>query len=84
MITGCQAPLSSCLVHPDHTFNFVGTVTKYLYQASTLFNTKLALLCFYGPRFVHWCVVMLQQGGTIPKLLTQSWEHEIVENVLAH
>ena len=28
---------------------------------------KLSHLCLYGPCFVHWCTVMLEQEGAIPK-----------------
>ena len=45
-------------------------------------HPKLAPPCLYGPCFVHWWAVMLEQGGAVPKLLPQSWEHEIVQNVL--
>ncbi|KAK3573046.1 hypothetical protein QTP86_012220 [Hemibagrus guttatus] len=45
-------------------------------------HTKLTHPCLYGPCFVHWCAVMLEQEGVIPKLFPQSWEHEIVQNVL--
>jgi len=47
-----------------------------------LLHTKLAHPCLYGPCFVHWCAVMLEQEGAFPKLLPQSWEDEIVQNVL--
>ena len=46
------------------------------------FHTKLAHPCLYGPCFVLWCPVMLEQEGFIPKLFPQSWEHEIVQNLL--
>ncbi|KAK3568010.1 hypothetical protein QTP86_028594, partial [Hemibagrus guttatus] len=45
-------------------------------------HTKLPHPRLYGPCFVHWCAVMLEQEGVIPKLFPQSWEHEIVQNVL--
>ncbi|KAK3533131.1 hypothetical protein QTP70_008806 [Hemibagrus guttatus] len=45
-------------------------------------HTKLNHPCLYGPCFVHWCAVMLEQEVAIPKLFPQSWEHEIVQNVL--
>ena len=32
--------------------------------------------------FVHWCTVILEQEGAIPKLFPQSWEHEIVQHLL--
>uniref|UniRef100_A0AAR2L7V5 Junction plakoglobin n=1 Tax=Pygocentrus nattereri TaxID=42514 RepID=A0AAR2L7V5_PYGNA len=34
--------------------------------------------CVYGPCFVHWCAVI----WAVPKLFPQSWEHEIVQNLL--
>ena len=37
-------------------------------QASKLIHTKLSHPCLYGPYFVHWCTVMLEQEGAIPKL----------------
>ncbi|KAK3537321.1 hypothetical protein QTP70_007710 [Hemibagrus guttatus] len=45
-------------------------------------HTKLIQPCLYGACFVHWCAVMLEQEGVNPKLFPQSWEHEIVHNVL--
>ncbi|KAK3536251.1 hypothetical protein QTP86_000154 [Hemibagrus guttatus] len=32
-------------------------------------HTKLTHPCLYGPCFVHWCAVMLEQEGVIPKKL---------------
>ena len=45
-------------------------------------HPKITHSCLYGPCFVHWCAVMLEQERAIPKLFPQSWEHEIVQNVL--
>ena len=46
-------------------------------------HTKLSHPCLYGLCFVHWCTVMLEQEGAIPKLLPQSWGHGIV-SMLKH
>jgi len=48
------------------------------------FHTKLTHSCLYGPCFVHWCSVKWEQEGAIPKLFPQSWEHEIVQNLLVY
>ncbi|KAK3534563.1 hypothetical protein QTP86_016656 [Hemibagrus guttatus] len=45
-----------------------GELVKFLHN-------KLPHPCLYGPCFVHWCTVMLEHEGAIPKLFPQSWEH---------
>ena len=45
-------------------------------------HTKLTQPCLYGPCFVHWGRVLLEQKRAFPKLLPQSWKHRILQNVL--
>ena len=35
-----------------------------------------------GSSMSLWTTVMLEQEGAIPKLFPQSWEHEMVQNLL--
>jgi hypothetical protein len=41
------------------------------------FHTNLDKPFLYGPRFVHWGIVMLKQEMAFSKLLPQSWKHRI-------
>ena len=48
----------SALIHPKGVLSGGG---QFL-------HTKLAHPCLYGACFVHWCAVMLEQEGAVPKL----------------
>ena len=69
----------STLIHPKV---FCRVEVRTLCRPVKFLQTKLARPYLYGPCFVHWCAVMLEQEGAIPKLFPQSWEYEIVQNVL--
>ncbi|CAB1414892.1 unnamed protein product [Pleuronectes platessa] len=45
------------------------------------FHTKLTQPCLYGPCFVHWSRVVLEQKRGFPKRFPQSWKHGIDQNV---
>ncbi|KAI4874159.1 hypothetical protein NFI96_015523 [Prochilodus magdalenae] len=45
-------------------------------------HTRLAHPCLYGVCSVHWCAVMLEQEGAVPKLSPQSWEDGMVQSLL--
>ncbi|KAK3513131.1 hypothetical protein QTP70_003769 [Hemibagrus guttatus] len=65
-----------------HSLTYRKVEVRTLCRTVKFLHTKLTHPCLYGPCFVHWCAVMLEQEGVIPKLFPQSWEHEIVQNVL--
>uniref|UniRef100_A0A667XDP1 Niban apoptosis regulator 2b n=1 Tax=Myripristis murdjan TaxID=586833 RepID=A0A667XDP1_9TELE len=72
----------------DTSLMNVFCIVFYRVQVRTLcrpvkfIHTRLCHPCLYGPCFVHWCTVMLEEEGARSKLFPQGWEHGIVRNVL--
>ena len=63
---------------------FDGLEVRALCRPVKFFHTDLNKLFLCGPRFVHGGTVMLNQEKAFPKLLTQSWKHRIVKNVIVY
>ena len=57
---------------------FDGVEVRALCRPVKFFHTDLNKPFLYGPRFVHWGIVMLKQERAFPILLPQCWKHRIV------
>jgi hypothetical protein len=60
---------------------FDGVKVRALCRPVKVFHTDLDKSFLYGPRFVHDSV-RLKQERAFPKLLPQSWNHRIVQNII--
>ena len=70
----------STLIHPKG--DWVEVRTQAGQSSSSTPNSLIQ--CLYGPYFVHWCTVMLEQEGGIPKLLHGAWNCPTSLGMLRH
>jgi len=59
-----------------------GVEVRALCRQVKFFHTDFDKSFLYGSHFVQGGIVMLKQERAFPKLLPQSWEHRIVENII--
>ncbi|KAI4881870.1 hypothetical protein NFI96_008273 [Prochilodus magdalenae] len=65
-------------------FVFYRVEVRTLCRPVQFLHTRLAPPCLYGACSVHWCAVMLEQEGAVPKLSPQSWKHGMVQSLFVN